>query len=180
MKRGGRPVGVGAFVVLGALAVFGAISVGFALRNDVRGAGAKPPSATEIRLSLPIYYQDGALCPSTSEVCLTPESVADGVALYPFETHALFRSRGCRVTWTNLGGAINDPATGLPVTWAFRSGCSGATFDAAGHRLFGPSPRDLDTFPITQEGNVLVIDTATLNCHLIAPGDTCAKVGNPP
>ena len=179
MKTAGRPFGVLVVVAFGALAVFAAISVVFTLRSDTRGAAARPPSATEIRLSLPIYYQDGALCPSTSEVCITPESVAAGVAFYPFDTHSAFRSQGCRVKWTRLSGIL-DPATGSRVAWGFRSGCSGATFDASGRWLFGPAPRDLDTFPLTQQGNVLAIDTATLMCHLIVPGDTGSKVGNPP
>ncbi|MGE5597437.1 MAG: hypothetical protein ACM3S1_15530, partial [Hyphomicrobiales bacterium] len=49
-------------------------------------------------------------------------------------------------------------------TGVWRDGCFGATFDAFGHRLYGPAPRDLDRYLNVEVDGHPSIDTGTLYC----------------
>lgn len=172
-----------AFAFGALVATIGLIALSVALLQARGGSDGTQTHGSAIQFAQPISYKNGALCVASGDACVTPASVAAGVALYPFDTDGLFRGQACGVKWTNLaklGVKIPDPATGNPVTWAFRSACRGAIFDSGGHRLFGPADGDLDTFPLTQQGNALVIDTNALTCHRIDPLADCTKVGNSP
>ena len=50
---------------------------------------------------------------------------------------------GCEVPW-NADLEFPDPATGITQKGWFRCPCHDATFDAAGVRVYGPSPRGMD------------------------------------
>ncbi len=80
--------------------------------------------------------------------------VEDGfLALYRKCTHV-----GCVVPWVS-----DDPsADGLASEGRFNCPCHGAIFDRYGVVHAGPAPRPLDIFPITIEGDELVIDTGEI------------------
>lgn len=67
---------------------------------------------------------------------------------------------GCTVPWNGAfdGGAVNYP--GL-VGW-FRCPCHGSTYSRAGVRVFGPAPRNMDTFLIepNADGSITVNTSA--------------------
>jgi nitrite reductase/ring-hydroxylating ferredoxin subunit len=81
---------------------------------------------------------------------------ADGsfIALYwrsPF--------RGCTVPWRE-GFVFADPETGRRKEGWFRDPCHGATFDLSGVRVFGPSPRNMDQFPVEIVGDKVYVHAA--------------------
>ncbi len=80
--------------------------------------------------------------------------VEDGfLALYRKCTHV-----GCVVPWVG-----DDPSEdGLASTGRFNCPCHGAIFDRYGVVHAGPAPRPLDIFPITIEGDELVVDTGDI------------------
>ncbi len=80
--------------------------------------------------------------------------VEDGfLALYRKCTHV-----GCVVPWVG-----DDPSEdGLASTGRFNCPCHGAIFDRYGMVHAGPAPRPLDIFPITIEGDELVVDTGDI------------------
>lgn len=67
---------------------------------------------------------------------------------------------GCTVPWNSAfdGGAVNFPDI---IGW-FRCPCHGSTFSRAGVRVFGPAPRNMDTFLIDMnpDGSVTVNTSA--------------------
>lgn len=75
--------------------------------------------------------------------------------------------RGCTVLWdadfeTWIGGER--------VKGAFRDPCSGSLFDITGRRVFGPSPRDLDRFPVAVRDGLVIVDTG-----ILIEGESIAK-----
>ena len=89
-------------------------------------------------------------CDESRLICVTEESYEQGFALYTLEPHSHFRAEGCRAKWMPDFDLTNVGSTGLG---AFRSPCSGATFDRLGLRLYGPSPRGLDRYAIERDGD---------------------------
>jgi nitrite reductase/ring-hydroxylating ferredoxin subunit len=62
----------------------------------------------------------------------------------------------CTVPWLP-NFRFPNPETGEYTPGWFRDPCSGATWDVNGKRVFGPSPRDLDRFPVeVKDGRVFV------------------------
>jgi cytochrome b6-f complex iron-sulfur subunit len=55
---------------------------------------------------------------------------------------------GCTVPW-RPDFVFTDPTTSQESTGWFRCPCHGSTYTHAGARVFGPAPRDMDTFPLT-------------------------------
>ncbi len=111
------------------------------------GADESEPTRLVVRddsVTLPWCDEDGL-------VCVTRESLDQGYALYTLEPHSDFRAKGCRALWLPEFDLANVGSQGRG---AFRSPCSGATFDRLGRRLFGPSERALDRYPLeaTQDG----------------------------
>lgn len=111
--------------------------------------------------------------------------LADGsfLALYDIDRHRQILSVGatgdprfgCRVramsAATNEGVANILRASGTVVPGfegqAFRTPCTGATFDMTGRRLFGPAPTDLDRFPVrTLAGGFVEVNLASRQCAL--------------
>jgi Rieske Fe-S protein len=58
------------------------------------------------------------------------------------------------VTCPHLGCAVDRSGTGP----GFYCPCHDSSFDPEGHRLSGPSPRDLDTFDTRVEDGVVLVD----------------------
>jgi hypothetical protein len=87
-------------------------------------------------------------CDKNGLICVTAEPYEQGFALYILEPHVHFRADGCRAQWMPDFELANVGSTGIG---AFRSPCSGATFDRLGLRLYGPSPRGLDRYPIERD-----------------------------
>lgn len=83
------------------------------------------------------------------------------IALYAANTHVRpdgGPAHGCTVPWRPDFRFLSN------IGW-FREPCGGATFDATGHRVFGPAESDLDRFPVeVRDGNVYV-DTSRLICQ---------------
>ncbi|MCA9850285.1 MAG: hypothetical protein KC461_06520 [Dehalococcoidia bacterium] len=102
------------------------------------------------------------------------EDPHDAHAFYLGDTHDYFRQEGCFVDWrpdfdlSNFGELTDEQREG----GAFRGGCSGSTFLPDGTRVFGPSPRNLDEFPVQvvtrteggREATFLEVDTTHLIC----------------
>lgn len=91
---------------------------------------------------------------SFTEQRLYLSRVEDGfLALYRKCTHV-----GCVVPWVS-----DDPSEdGLASKGRFNCPCHGAIFDRYGVVHAGPAPRPLDIFPITIEGDELVVDTGDI------------------
>ena len=66
---------------------------------------------------------------------------------------------GCTVPWRP--DFVFD---GTGIKGWFRDPCSGATFDATGHRIFGPAESDLDRFPVSVRHGHVYVDTSRLIC----------------
>ena len=67
---------------------------------------------------------------------------------------------GCTVPWNGAfdGGEVNFPGT---VGW-FRCPCHASTYSRAGVRVYGPAPRDMDTFEmeLNADGSITVNTSA--------------------
>ena len=77
-----------------------------------------------------------------------------------------------------------DPHLGCTVPWRpdfswegtlgwFRNPCHGETYNRAGLRVFGPSPRDLDRFVISIEDGRIIVDTRHYVCGFAPPDTSC-------
>lgn len=62
--------------------------------------------------------------------------------------------RGCTVPWRA------DMLFGGKTGW-FRDPCGGSTYDIEGRRVFGPSQRDMDRFPVFTQSNHIIVNTKT-------------------
>jgi hypothetical protein len=102
-------------------------------------------------------------CDDFDHFCIVEPKPGQFLALYTYDTHEHFRQQGCTVHW-DASFTREDPATGQEKTGWFMAGCSGSTFDMPGRRVFGPSPRDLDQFPLTESNGEFLVDTRTLIC----------------
>ncbi|MGE3961358.1 MAG: hypothetical protein AB7F65_06705 [Dehalococcoidia bacterium] len=106
------------------------------------------------------------------------EDPAEARALYLGDPHEHFRRIGCFVDWRpdfDLS-QYQELTDAERAGGAFRGGCSGSTFLPDGTRVFGPSPRNLDEFPVRvrtetvelsdgpQEVRYLEVDTTRLIC----------------
>jgi len=63
---------------------------------------------------------------------------------------------GCTVPW-RPNFRFTDPRTGESKEGWFRNPCHGETYDAYGVRVFGPSPRNLDQFPVEVVGDQVYV-----------------------
>ena len=82
-----------------------------------------------------------------------------------------------------------DPHLGCTVPWRanfvwgpdggqrgwFRNGCHGETYDITGRRVFGPSPRDLDRYPVSVVSGRVTVDTSRYLCGYAPPGADCVQ-----
>jgi hypothetical protein len=115
------------------------------------------------------YYRidEEPFCVSLQHFCLVRLQSGEVRALYTYDTHPLFRDQSCEIIW-RPDFLFRDPATGEQTTGWFRANCSGSTFRYNGERVFGPSSRDMDRYPVTvtRAGNSegLMVDTRRLIC----------------
>ena len=68
-----------------------------------------------------------------------------------------------------------DPRNGCPMPWRpdftfegtrgwFRDPCHGSTYDEYGHRVYGPTPKDMDYFDVeVNDAGEVIVDLRTLN-----------------
>ena len=69
---------------------------------------------------------------------------------------------GCTVPWNPMF-AFEDPRSGQAYTGWFRCPCHGSTYSDAGFKVFGPSPRSLDMFPVSIAGDGrIILDVGTV------------------
>jgi len=116
-------------------------------------------------------FEDLPFCVEHNRFCLI-ESESDGwLALYTYDTHQPSRERGCLIDW-RPDFAFVDPETGEDTTGWFRARCSGSTYDAQGHHVFGPAARDMDQFPVVVTNDRIEVDTRQLLC-----GETLRPIG---
>ena len=101
-------------------------------------------------------------CVPLHHFCITQPETGHPLALYTYDPHPIFREQGCEVSWD--AGAEQTTQDGTVVHGLFADPCGGSRYDISGHRLFGPSPRDLDSFPVDVSGGGTVVDTRTLIC----------------
>jgi cytochrome b6-f complex iron-sulfur subunit len=155
-RRGffGRILGLGFSV---ALLDFGALSLAFLWPSPKGGFGGKVPLPTplsEIRASMassrqPFYYAPGRfyLVPYAVEGAGAEEYTKAGLvaggmmALYQRCVHL-----GCKVPFC------------VTSQW-FECPCHGSKYNQAGEYKLGPAPRGLDRFPLTVEGDSVIVDT---------------------
>lgn len=101
-------------------------------------------SVNQFEVGKPVLYAPGKFYVVKQE---------DGsiIALYPKDPHL-----GCDVPWRE-DFVWPDPHDGADKAGWFRDVCYGSTYNAYGVRVFGPSPRNLDRFPVVVEhGQVYV------------------------
>ena len=101
-------------------------------------------------------------CDPQHHFCISHDSNGNLIALYTYDPHIRER-RPCEVAWH--ADREHEGANGTIVHGTFDDPCGGSVYDITGHRLFGPTPRDLDSFPVsTSNDNSTVVDTRTLIC----------------
>lgn len=92
----------------------------------------------------------------------SPSSFPPGTATYVPEGRLFIANTGT----TLLAISQRCPHLGCRVPFCDSSGrfecaCHGSIFDIGGEWIEGPSPIGMSQFPISQEGNALVVDTGT-------------------
>jgi len=152
-RRGffGRMLGLGFGI---ALLDFGALSLAFLWPSSRSGFGGKvtvPSSLVDIKAAIasshqPFYYAPGRFYLVPYDVAGSDYEaqglVAGGLqALYQRCVHL-----GCKVPFC------------ITSQW-FECPCHGSKYNRAGEYRLGPAPRGLDRFPLTVEGESIVVDT---------------------
>jgi hypothetical protein len=159
---------VGALVV--AAAVIGGIAGAVAtLVLDRDGSSAPPARGQLVHLAPAVSFPDIDKTPRCFEIhhfCLVQPQPGQLKAFYTYDPHPSFREEGCTVYWdaTRLFDGTDRVPPLLKQTGVFVANCSGSVFDVSGHRLYGPSPRDLDEFPVAVTADGIVVNTTHLIC----------------
>ena|SRR5688572_6030345 len=153
-----------------AAAFVGGLAGAFVTRNDDRalddeGRGTVVRFGPREGLN---GIEDGPFCLEFHHFCIVKTESGDFLALYTYDPNVRFRSQGCDVSWLPDFRFV-DPETQQDKPGWFRGRCSGSTFDMEGRRVFGPSPRDLDQFPLRivgkdSETEYIEVDTRQLIC----------------
>jgi nitrite reductase/ring-hydroxylating ferredoxin subunit len=100
----------------------------------------------DFEIDVPMYFEQHQLF-----VVRRPDGTF--LALYAINPHNL--PNECPVEWQ--GDRVWYNGQTEKVTGVFLAPCHGETFDIAGRRLFGPSPRDLDRFPVMVDGQNVIV-----------------------
>ena len=140
--------------------------VGGAVAMSWPGSNQAPSRGQVIRVGGPATMsniQQRPWCDDFNRFCIVEPQPGQFVALYMSETNDYWRQRGCAVHW-DASFTREDPATQEMKTGWFMADCTGSTFDISGRRVFGPAPRDMDQFPLTQSDGLFLVDTRTLIC----------------
>jgi len=169
-------------VLLVAIAIAGGAvgsAITLAIRGDddtvVRGEFVRVrPLATEAGLAHEPF------CVELHHFCITEPQQGQLFALYTADPHPIFREQGCTVHWDAMAQQVVGSPAGAQdtIVGLFIGNCSGSTFDISGKRLFGPSTRDLDRFPIASTPDGLVVNTKTLICgelRVDLPSNKCPR-----
>jgi hypothetical protein len=181
LHRGQAKLGV-FFLGLGAIATF-FVAVGLLLYFKP-GSGSPAP---DIFVAGPVDgFKPGTLTYFQSEHVYVVR-LMDGafIALYDLgpRMQALFNDSQDPI-WLQCRVAIVEQDAGLFTALGtappgfegvvLREPCHGATWDAAGLRLFGPATGDLDRFPVTVVGDKVHIDVGARRCvNPIGPQAPC-------
>jgi hypothetical protein len=123
-----------------------------------------PVRGTLVHLGSPDYlasFTPQPFCVELHHFCIAHPETGHPVALYTYDPHPLFRGMGCEVRWQADAGFQNGPVT---IHGLFTDPCGGFEYDSSGRRVFGPSPRDLDTFPVEVTDAGTIVDTRRLIC----------------
>jgi Rieske Fe-S protein len=113
-------------------------------------APLNPPR--ELAIPLEQIDQRVPYCDAAVHVCVVAQGSSDYLAFVTIERRGTLPA--CDILWRPEFDRATVNQFGLG---AFRSPCSGATFDRDGTRLFGPSPNSLDRFEAVIEGDMLVV-----------------------
>ena len=167
-------------MLLAAIAIAGG-AVGSAITLAVRGDDDTIVRGELVHvrpLVAPGELMHTPFCVELHHFCITEPQEGQFFALYVADPH--LREQGCTVHWDGAAQQQvgSNAASQETVTGVFIGGCSGSKFDIAGKRLFGPSPRDLDRFPIASTPDGLVVNTKTLICgelRVDLPSNKCPR-----
>lgn len=160
-------------VILAAGVLVTAVSVTLVIALLVIGRGTRDRNVLSVKLTRLREASSVPWCDQRRYVCVARSADGAFIAFYTADTNRAFRDQGCTVTWTAAAALPNPP----PQAGAFRSGCSGATFDISGRRISGPADADLDRFESTLRGDSLVVDLMRLICspRYISGSTDCAR-----
>ena len=142
-------VGVSALLgALAGLAIATALFVSFIWPSGVApDARFYAGRIEDFKVDQPVYFAQHKLF-----VVRRPDDTF--VAFYAINSHNL--PNECPVQW-DTSRAWFDPQTGERLAGVFYAPCHGETFNIDGKRLFGPSPRDLDRYPVVIDGGYIAI-----------------------
>jgi cytochrome b6-f complex iron-sulfur subunit len=134
-----------------AMLVIGATSLAFVASFSWPTRDAGSPTAQvyagrvdEFEVGQPVEFRDG-------KFWLVKQEDGSFIALFWRDPHL-----GCTVPW-RPDFRFTDPRTGESKEGWFRDPCYGATYDVNGVRVFGPSPRNLDQFPVEIVGDQVYV-----------------------
>ena len=138
-------------IAFGLVATFAWPRTGLGDRDATIEAGL----ATDYRIGEPVFFQEGRFW-------LVRRAGGDFVAFSAADSF-----RGCTVVWQPDRRYV-DPRDGVEKQGWYRDPCHGSIYDPEGTKVFGPSPRDLDTYPVTVIGRQIIVHAADRN---LVPGD---------
>ena len=149
-------------LVIVAAAVAGAASAAMTLLvRDDDGATARGLVHLGSPASLPNIDHE-PFCVPPRHFCIVQPEPGRVAALYTYDPHPVFRRQGCEVQWQAEAEHQTGPLTS--VRGLFVDPCGGSMYDMTGHRVFGPSPTDLDAFPVEVTADATIVDTRSLIC----------------
>ncbi|HZQ37046.1 MAG TPA: hypothetical protein VFD32_14035 [Dehalococcoidia bacterium] len=121
-----------------------------------------PPQSYQVRQPIPFTLDEFELM-----------KLDDGsfVALYIYPPSFFGHTQGCTIRWktdTPNAQVAQDGESLMPAPNAvfgyWDEGCGGAQWDAAGHKLWGPGPGDLDRFSVGLRSGRVWVDTRHMHC----------------
>jgi len=150
-----RPVGGRLLVALVLLGLLGGATALVLLR-----AASPPPMRIILAADRLTHTAAQPYCDQRHGFCITQPTPGDYEALVLLDTHPVFRAEGCALTWQAhlVAGVVNGVPDRPTDPGLFVSGCSGAKFNIAGHRVFPPAARQMDRLPLAvrADGSVVV------------------------
>ena len=103
---------------------------------------------TKYAINKPVFFDENG-----AKFWLIRTGDETAIALSAKDAHS-----GCTLPW-RPDFTFEDPRTHASTKGWFRDPCHGSTYDIVGHRVFGPSPRDMDVYPAKLEGKNVVVTT---------------------
>ncbi len=143
--------------VVGVSALFGALVVSVAavafFASFIWPSGVAPDTRfyagqiEDFEVDQPVYFEQ-------QQMFLVRRPDGTFLALYAINPHNL--PNECPLQW-DTSRVWTDRETGARLDGVFYAPCHGEQFDITGRRLFGPSPRDLDRFPVIIDGDSVIV-----------------------